>query len=44
MQIRTNGRTGRKFYGCNKFPQCRYTEELEHDEKYDPSDPWSHPV
>jgi len=44
MEIKTNWKTGHKFYGCNNFPSCRYTEELEHEEDYEPGDSWSHPL
>jgi ssDNA-binding Zn-finger/Zn-ribbon topoisomerase 1 len=29
MVKRTNGRTGKKFWGCSRFPQCRFTMELD---------------
>lgn len=35
MVERTNKATGKKFYGCKKFPHCRNTEEHEDNEDHE---------
>ena len=30
--VRTNGKTGKKFLGCNHFPNCRQTAEIKNSE------------
>ena len=29
MRLRRNNRTGKPFWGCARYPDCRYTEEIE---------------
>lgn len=28
LVIRTNGKTGEDFLGCDEYPRCRHTEEI----------------